>query len=193
MEHFNHDGVTKVRTITLHPRMEQAGTEALIVTVEAEDAGGQPVVDRFPENNSRPVTVNVAADKARVLLVDGEARWDWRYTNSALARDPSIALESVIFEQPRLGLVSDEDLTHMQYPARLLPAEPEALNKYDCIILGDVSTQDITLEVRNRLERYVSDRGGTLVLVAGKRPCRWISWNRAIPLGNFSPWWICEW
>jgi hypothetical protein len=40
---------------------------------------------------------------------------------------------------------------------------------YDCIILGDVSPEQIGRAERDLLEKYVSERGGTLVLLAGKR------------------------
>src|SRR5439155_13486035 len=49
------------------------------------------------------------------------------------------------------------------------PAEPDALSGYDCIVLGDVTPEQLPLGDRLRLEKYVADRGGTLVLLAGKR------------------------
>jgi hypothetical protein len=55
------------------------------------------------------------------------------------------------------------------YPATQLPAEPDALNAYDCIILGDVSPDQLPMADRARLEKYVAERGGTLVFLAGKR------------------------
>src|SRR5205823_5132635 len=45
----------------------------------------------------------------------------------------------------------------------------DPLFEYDCIILGDVLPEQITPAERTRLERYVADRGGTLVVLAGKR------------------------
>src|SRR5262249_19969297 len=76
---------------------------------------------------------------------------------------------------------SNDDLDHEGNPFRTLPVKPKApekegeavgpdpLNDYQCIIVGDVSPEHMTLEERKRLEKYVSDHGGTLVIVAGKR------------------------
>src|SRR5262249_48008398 len=106
----------------------------------------------------------------KVLLVDGEARWEWHYLHTALSRDRAVELKSVVFDQPRL----DEGLTPsalqaMGSPAQKLPAGVDALSKYQCIILGDVDAEQLPLAERERLEKYVADAGGTLVLLAGKR------------------------
>jgi hypothetical protein len=45
----------------------------------------------------------------------------------------------------------------------------DPLRDFDCIILGDVAPEDLPAGERQRLQEYVNERGGTLVLVAGKR------------------------
>src|SRR5689334_22135154 len=82
--------------------------------------------------------------------------------------------QSVVFQQPRLGRVPEDELKKAGYAWRSLPSEPDALSAYDCIILGDVTPEQLPLADRVRLEKYVGDRGGTLVVLAGKR---------AMPLG----------
>src|SRR5262249_45345227 len=77
--------------------------------------------------------------------------------------------------QPRLNnALSPEELKKLGNPDSKLPAGEDAFAKYDCIILGDVTPEQLPLADRMRLEKYVADRGGTLVLLAGKR---------AMPLG----------
>jgi hypothetical protein len=76
----------------------------------------------------------------------------------------------VVFLQPRLNdRLTPKQLDAMGSPRQALPEGPDALAGYDCIILGDVSPEQLPLAERARLERYVADRGGTLVLLAGKR------------------------
>src|SRR5262249_30829566 len=95
------------------------------------------------------------------------------YLWQALLRDRSMKVDSVVFTQPRLGRVSEEDLKQMNNPSLALPpardATKDPLNDYDCIILGDVTTEQLPHTDRVRLERYVADRGGPLVVLAGKR------------------------
>src|SRR5262249_55028096 len=143
--------------------LDQIGTQTL--TVIAKPVTGEIRTD----NNSRPVVINVADDKAKVLLVDGEARWEYHYLANALVRDRTVQLQNVVFTQPRLGKIPEDELKKSNNPSLTLPAEPDAYAAYDCIILGDVSPAQLPLAERLRLEKYVADGGGTLVLVAGKR------------------------
>jgi hypothetical protein len=162
-EIIEHDGSDRYHTVRFQVRLDKAGTQAL--TVHAKPLEGETRTD----NNSRPVVINVADDKAKVLLVDGEARWEQHYLANALARDRTMQPQSVVYQQPRLGQIPEDELRKNGYAWRSLPAEADALSAYDCIILGDVAPEQLPLADRVRLEKYVGDRGGTLVVLAGKR------------------------
>jgi hypothetical protein len=162
-ERIRHDGTDRSYSVHFQVRLDQAGAQAL--TVAARPVQGEIRTD----NNGRPVVINVADDKARVLLIDGEARWEFHYLQSALLRDRTMDVHSVVFAQPRLGKLSEEELAKVGNPALTLPADQDSLAPYDCIILGDVTPEQLPPADRLRLEKYVADRGGTLVLLAGKR------------------------
>jgi hypothetical protein len=162
-ERIQHDGKTGNYTVRFQPKMDEVGTRTMVVKVRPERD------ELRTDNNNRPLVVNVADDKAKVLLIDGEARWEFHYLSTALARDRSMDMKTVVFSQPRLGGVPEEDLQKTGYPATQLPPEPDALNSFDCIILGDVLPEQLPMAERVRLEKYVSERGGTLVFLAGKR------------------------
>jgi hypothetical protein len=104
-----------------------------------------------------------------VLLIDGEARWEFHYLFNVLQRDRAMQLQSVVFAQPRLGKIDVEEMVKAGNPSRTLPEGPDALAGFDCIILGDVTPEQLPPTERVRLEKYVGDRGGTLVMLAGKR------------------------
>jgi hypothetical protein len=162
-EHIKHDGTDRYYSVHFQVRLDKAGAQAL--TVAARPVGGEIRTD----NNGRPVVINVADDKARVLLIDGEARWEFHYLQSALLRDRTMDVHSVVFSQPRLGKISEEELQKVGNPSLALPPDQDSLAPYDCIILGDVTPEQLPAADRLRLEKYVADRGGTLVLLAGKR------------------------
>src|SRR4029453_13304954 len=123
--------------------------------------------------------VRVADDKARVLLVDGEARWEFRYLRNALARDPRVAVDAIVFHQP--GSAGSTDLSYDTAwpapgdppqphppgrhhatppppplpppgPARAPPAAPAPLGRYDAILVGDVDPADLPPEAWARLD-----------------------------------------
>jgi hypothetical protein len=170
VEEIDHDGTSGPRLVTFIARMERPGTETLTVNAEHLPTDpNDPRKDTRPENNTRGVVVNVSPDKAKVLLVDGEIRWEFHYLHTALIRDETMETTSVVFDQPRLGAVNDEGARKMGLPDLALPKDPDALMGFDCIILGDVSPDQIPRAERERLEKYVGERGGTLVLLAGKR------------------------
>ncbi|WP_422928179.1 hypothetical protein [Singulisphaera sp. PoT] len=147
--------------------MEQAGLVPFRIALPALEG------DARPDNDQRPFSVQVADDKAKVLIVDGEARWEFRYLRNALVRDPHVEVDAVVFHQPEtMGVASD---ANSNYPSRL-PARPDAptsqpdpIGAFDVVVAGDVGAADLTPEAWARLESYVGDRGGTLIVVPGPR------------------------
>ena len=164
---IHHDGKDREYLESFQVRMDEAGPQTITATVHPADPS---VKETSTENNSGAVVVDVAKDQVRVLLIDGEARWEFHYLQSALQRDRTMQTLSVVFDQPRLNtLLTDEELEKIGSPRQHLPAGPDALADYDCIVLGDVSPEQLPPADRQRLEKYVAERGGTLVIVAGKR------------------------
>jgi hypothetical protein len=149
-------------------RMSEVGTQILRVSARPMDADPVIIKQAFP-NSQHTFRVNVADDKAKVLVIDGEARYEFHYLSVLLGRDKSVSLDTVVFDQPRLGRASEEELKRLGHPGLILPDGPDALAPYDCIVLGDVTPEQLPIGERARLERYVADRGGTLVIQAGKR------------------------
>jgi hypothetical protein len=147
--------------VTFRVPLDEVGMVPLTVAIAPLEG------DIRPDNDRRTLSIQVDDDTARVLLVDGEARWEFRYLRNALARDERVVLEAVVFHQPQ-----NENMTALTYPIALpLPdqAQPDSLGTFDVIIIGDVSPADVTPETWARLETYVAERGGTLVLGSGPR------------------------
>ena len=145
--------------VTFAVPMEVAGPQALTVAV------GPLADDIRADNDRRSFTVQVAEDKARVLLIAGEAGWEFQYLRNALARDPRVAVESVVFRQPTSAAAAGPAY------AKVLPAQGEndPLGDFDAVILGDADPADLPAEAWARLEAFVAERGGTLVVGAGPR------------------------
>lgn len=176
-----HDGEDREYYESFQVKLDKVGQEMLQVTVEPQ---GENVKEISQDNNFQRVVVNVADDTSRVLLVDGEGRWEFHYIWQALLRDRSMKVKSVLYAQPRIGKVPEEELKKVNHPAQSLPPLPEGpaagpdkdkekdkdpIYDYDCIILGDAMPDQLTPKDRIRLEKYVSERGGALVVLAGKR------------------------
>lgn len=129
------------------------------------------------DNNSRQFAMTVVDDKVRVLLIEGEARWEFRYVDNALKRDGRVEIFSVVFDQPFLGILEDTFFVR----SINWPAAPELgqspLANIDLVILGDVARDQLPPHAWELLEKFVSEGGGTLVCTAGKRHYQSLSLN----------------
>jgi hypothetical protein len=178
IHHSGKDGLAE--PVRFQLKMDKPGTQAL--AVKARTVPGEARTD----NNSRPVVIRVEDDnKYKVLVIDSEPRWEFHYLTNALSRDPTVRLDQVLLKPPLLNeQISDDTLQQMGNPRHSLPPEPDAFKHYDCIILGDMSPDEISLENRRKLENFVAEEGGTLVLVAGKRAMPQAYFNSPLPRGE---------
>jgi hypothetical protein len=154
--------------VTFPVSFDTVGTVAVTVAVGPLEA------DARPDNDRRTALVQVIDDKASVLLVDGDARWEFRYLRNALARDPRVSLRTVVLDQPDThGIIKNtyEKTLPAAPDERVETADP--LGAFDLIVLGDVDPAALDSRTWSRLDAYVAERGGTLVLSLG--PHHWAS------------------
>ena len=173
VECVDFDGASQPPPRTIPVKMERAALEKLTVSVELLPNDGSKAEDRFPENNSRQVVVNVAPDKAKVLVVDGEMRWESHYLQTALHRDETMETKTVIFDQPRLNLVAEEDLkdTESARPAvaRRRRIAPQRLHHPRRRFARGIAVRRTSPpgEVRRRSRRHAGDPGRQTVDAPG--------------------------
>lgn len=180
---IRHDGKARVYPLSFRVKLNEVGPKKLTARVKPVAAFKEAAL----ENNALATTVNVADDRARILLADGEARWEYHYLATALERDKLVKLKKVVFEQPRLEpRLTPEDAEKAGLPAWQWPGGEEPFGALDCVILGDVSPEALPLATRQKLERFVGEGGGTLVIVAGKN---WMphGFSEGTPAGGPDP------
>ena len=150
--------------VTFEWTADRIGRQRLVVRAE-------PHPDEIrDDNNQKDVLVNVVDDIARVLLIDGEARWEFRFIDNALTRDERVKVDQVVFAQPFLG-VRDEPFfsNRFEIPDGTDPLGRSILADADLVVVGDASPESLDESAWKLLETFVSEAGGTLVMVAGKR------------------------
>ena len=199
--------VLKDAETTVEARVRVRHLPAGEINIELFDAGpprkrlGEKKLVHPGKDGVLKTTFDLKLDSAgvhrlRVLLVDEEARWENHYLAMALGRDPDLRVERILFDPVRLGLVKDDERDKARLPATrwpdFKPGEEDPLWRYDVIILGDVGPERLPPVVQSRLEKFVADREGTLILSAGKRhlPSAYVSdapFRRLIPIENVRP------
>ncbi|MFG0296543.1 MAG: hypothetical protein ACF8PG_11615 [Maioricimonas sp. JB045] len=122
------------------------------------------------DNNEKSFTITVVDDSSRVLLVEGEGRWEFRYLHNALARDDRVQVDPIVFDQPYMGVLPDTFFPRtLDLQDDLADAVGDtSFADYDIVLLGDVAPFHVGPAAWEQLDRYVREEGGTLVLTAGK-------------------------
>ena len=122
--------------------------------------------DPLPGNNSRSSLLEVDRDRHRVLYLEGEPRWEFKFIRRAVAEDDDIDLVSWLRTTPRKtyrqGTVDPEQL------ADGFPKSLEALFEYDMVIIGSLPATALNDEQHDWLARFVAERGGGLLALAGR-------------------------
>lgn len=145
----------ETRLVDLRWKPVKVGTRELKVRVRGLSG------EMTEANNQRNLSLSVVEDRFSVLLADDLPRWETRYLQNLLAREPRCELTRLLFE-PRHA-----------YPGRALPPPAqlpgtlEQWQRFQVVVLGDLSPQQLTDAHQNLLKRHV-ELGGRLVVVAGE-------------------------
>ncbi|MES2706040.1 MAG: hypothetical protein V4726_05490 [Verrucomicrobiota bacterium] len=124
--------------------------------VELTPLKGEAILD----NNHQEISVEVLDDTLRLLIADGEPRWETRYLLNLLKRDARMEFEPLLFAP----LHSAEGPPP---PPPVFPYDLDGWARYRIVVLGDVTPAQLTPEHQALLVKYVVERGGTLVVIAG--------------------------
>jgi len=126
-------------------------------------------------NNRYPLAVSVSDERTQLLLVDGRPRWEFRYIKNLFSsRDRTVHLQYVLLDPdtiaglsapPKVPASASRPVEEVE--ANALPANETEWMKFDVIVLGDVPPDVLREPEQTILKKFVEQRGGTLVVVAG--------------------------
>ena len=117
-------------------------------------------------NNSVARLLGVTDDKRRILYVEGEPRWEYKFIRRAEDDDKIVQVASMLRTTEnkiyRQG-ISDPKELESGFPVR-----PEDLFAYDGIILGSVEAGYFSPLQQELLREFVDRRGGGLLFLGGR-------------------------
>ncbi len=153
-QHLPVPAETSSHVFSFRREADQIGMQHFIVRVT-------PLPDeRVKDNNREKLSVEVTEDKIRLLLADHLPRWEHRYLRNLFKREPRVQMDELLFEPMRS---SGTPAAGARWPADL-----DTWSQYRIVILGDVGPAQLDPAQQNLIERYVRERSGTLVLIAGE-------------------------
>ena len=132
------------------------------IIAEAEPLPGEVV----RENNRVVREVSVRDDFIRLLFVEYEPTWEWRFIKEVFHRDKLVGQRGF-----RTFLRSADPKvrkTNELFLPTMAPSRSEFF-AYDVILLGDLPAGNLSLRFCQMAEEFVNDFGGGLVVLAGPR------------------------
>ncbi|HEX6987682.1 MAG TPA: hypothetical protein VF170_20045, partial [Planctomycetaceae bacterium] len=133
-----------------------------VYSVEADPLPGEAVA----ENNAVSRNVTVTDDYLRLLFVEYEPTWEWRFVKEVFHRDRLVGLRGF-----RTYLRSSDPTVRETNDLFLetFPPPRDEFFQYDVIFLGDVPATALPGRFAEMAREFVSQFGGGLVVIGGPR------------------------
>jgi len=156
-----------------------SGIRQLEFFVEAPiSEAGVSVIDPELSNNRQPHILQVVDAPKRILYVEGEPRWEYKFIRRALEGHTSAVIVSLLRTSPnkfyRQGVRDANEL------AQGFPVTREQLFSYDAVIIGSLEAAELTTLQQAALRDFVSERGGTLLMLSGRQGLADGGWGRSV-------------
>lgn len=117
-------------------------------------------------NNLRQSVLDVPRRRRRILYVEGEPRWQYKFMRRAVHKDASVQLVSLLRTSTnkfyRQGVDTPEQLEDG------FPAEEKELFAYDALIIGSFEAAFFSPKQQVAIREFVSRRGGSLMMLGGR-------------------------
>ena len=152
------DGVTQTETVFFSAG--PAGAKQLTFAVSPLPG------EESSANNALERLVTVSGQQRRILYVEGEPRWEYKFLRRAAEDDHQLQVVSMLRTTEnklyRQGIKDPNEL------ADGFPVRPEDLFSYDAIIIGSVEANYFTPSQQELLREFVDRRGGGLLFLGGR-------------------------
>lgn len=129
-------------------------------------------------NNSQPRVLEVAYKPQRILYVEGEPRWEYKFLRRALTNHQEVAIVSLLRTSPnkyyRQGVADENELVDG------FPVRREELFAYDAVIIGSLEAAELSTEQQANLRDFVAVRGGSLLMIGGRDGLGDGGWGRSL-------------
>ncbi|HWB33437.1 MAG TPA: glutamine amidotransferase [Acidobacteriaceae bacterium] len=165
------DKLLATRDVTLEPNGVQSAVQMFF---NAGDAGVKNISfglepmagEESTTNNAATRLVDVSPLPKRILYVEGEPRWQYKFLRRAEQDDKGLHIVSMLRTTEnkiyRQGISDPSEL------ADGFPTKAEDLFQYDAIILGSVEAGYFTPVQQELLREFVDRRGGGILFLGGR-------------------------
>lgn len=129
-------------------------------------------------NNEQRRVLEVQDKKRRILYVEGEPRWEYKFMRRAVHASPAVELVGLLHTSPnkfyRQGVLNADELKDG------FPVDRATLFGYDAIIIGSLDAAMLSAEQQENLREFVRVRGGSLLMLGGTSGLGDGGWSRTV-------------
>ncbi len=154
------DGVLQTESIVFN--CGEKGPKTLDIGLEAVNG------DENPQNNRVTRLVTVDDRKPRILYMEGEPRWDFKFIRRSLDDYNNIELFTILRTTQNKILTQSTGSTVEKSLEQGFPAKAEDLFSYQGLIIGSVEANYFTPTQQQLIRDFVDRRGGGLLFTAGR-------------------------
>ena len=160
------------KQITL-PRGQTVHTES--VDFDAGEAGIRNLTfqleplpgETLAGNNALSRVIEVPRARRKILYVEGEPRWEYKFLRRAIRDDANVQLVTMLRTSPnkfyRQGVDTDDEL------AKGFPSRAEDLFSYHGLVIGSIEAAFFSPAQQEAIREFVNRRGGKLLMLGGRR------------------------
>jgi uncharacterized membrane protein len=121
--------------------------------------------------------VNVSNRKARVLYIEGEPRWEYKFIRRALEDDKSVEVVSMV--RTTQNKIYRQGISNPHELEAGFPTTAEELFAYDGLIIGSVEASYFTNAQQDLIREFANRRGGGVLFIAGRYTLAEGGWSRS--------------
>ena len=155
---LKNDGVAQSESVLFNAGA--AGVRALEISIEPLSG------ETNPKNNLVTRLVNVDSRKPRILYLEGEPRWEFKFLRRAVEDDRTIDLVTMLRTTQnkiyRQGIANGDELKD-GYPTKV-----EEMFAFDGLIIGSVDAPYLTPAQQTLIKDFVDRRGGGVLFLGGR-------------------------
>jgi uncharacterized membrane protein len=181
--------IVSTQDVTLPADGESATVK---VRFTANEAGARLFAFKVPvqkdeqvtQNNVRDALIQVNDRAEKVLYYEGEPRYEYKFLRMAVQGDTN--LQMVSLDRTAENKYYRQSLTAPDELIGGFPKTREELFAYRALILGSVEAASFTPEQLRMIADFVSKRGGSLLMLGGRRSFAEGGWG-GTPVGDVLP------
>ncbi len=126
-------------------------------------------------NNTLTRLVNVGSDPRRILYIEGEPRWEYKFIRQAEQDDRMVQIASM--DRTTENKIYRQGISNPKELAEGFPSRAEDLFVYQGLIIGSVEAGYFTPAQQELIHEFVDRRGGGLLLLGGQFALADGGWN----------------